>query len=74
MEMGAGFPEQFISMLRVNNAGSPRRGKSLAMANERRISEFVEAAANMRRLCGSRGAGGRQDALIAGEAVGPRMR
>ena len=35
---------------------------------------FVEAAANMRRLFGSRGEGSRQDVLIAEEADGPLVR
>ena len=42
------------------------------MASRRKSPEFEDAAANMRRLFGSRGGSGRQDALCTEGAVGPR--
>ena len=41
------------------------------MPSSRESLEFDEAAANTRRLFGSRGGSGRQDVLITEEAVGP---
>ena len=69
METGAGFPEQFISTLSMDNAGLPRKEKSLVMASNHKSLESGEVAANMRRSLGSRGGGGRQDVLITEEAV-----
>ena len=71
METGAGYPKQVASLLRMHNAGLPRQEKSPAMASSRRNLRFAEAAANMRRLFGSRGGGGRQEAWIPEEANGP---
>ena len=71
MEMGAGFPGHFVSILRANNAGSPRQGKALVMASSRTGLKFEEASAHMRRLSGSRGDKGRQDVLFTEEASGP---
>ena len=71
MEMGTGFPEQFASILRMGNAGSPRQEKSLVMASSRKSLKFEKVAANMRRLLGSRGECSRRDAQISGEADGP---
>ena len=70
MGMGDGFPGKFISILRAGNAGLPRRGKSLVMASSHKSLKFDGAAANMRRLFGSRGWSRRQDVLVAEEAVG----
>ena len=71
MEMGPGFPDQFISILRMHNAALPRQEVSLVMASSRERLKFEEVAANMRRLFGSRSRIGRQYALITEEAVGP---
>ena len=71
MEMRAGFPGQFASILRMHNAGLPRREKSPVMASSHNGLRSVEVAANMRRLSGSRGGGGRQDAPITEKADGP---
>ena len=71
MEMGAGFPEQLISTLRMNNVGLTRRGKSLMMASCQKSLKFEKVAANTRRLFGSRGNGGLQAVLITEEAVEP---
>ena len=70
--MGAGFPERFVSILRMVTAGLPRREKSLVMAICRRSCKIDDAPAAMRQLSGSRGGGGRQDALSTKEAAEPR--
>ena len=36
MEMGTGLPEQFASILRPHNAGSPRQEKSLVAATSQK--------------------------------------
>ena len=71
METGAGFPEQFASLLRTHNAGLPRQEKSPMMAGNRRSPMFEEVAANVRRLFGSRGGGSRNSAMVTEEANGP---
>ena len=55
MEMGAGFPEPFASILRMQNAGHPRQEELLALASSQKILKFADAVANMRRLFGSYG-------------------
>ena len=62
METGAGFPEQFVATLRMNNAGLPRKEESLVMAIRHKSLKSKDVAANARRSFGSRGGGGRQDA------------
>ena len=71
LEMGAGFPEHCISVLRRYHAVRPGRGTTLVMASSRRSLMLHEVAANVRRLFGSRGGGGRQDVLITEEAFRP---
>ena len=72
-EMDAGFPGQFVSMLRRTICLDlrARQEKSSVMASSHMGEKFDEAAARMRRLCGSRGGSGHQDASITGEVVGP---
>ena len=72
MEMGTGYPERFVSTLRMENAALSRHEQSLVMAICRRSLRFEDASANMRRLFGSRGGGSRQDDLFSGEAAEPR--
>ena len=50
LEMGAGFPGQRVSTLRVINAGLRRREKSLVMASCRESLKFEDASAGARRL------------------------
>ena len=71
METGAGFPEQFVSISRANNAGLPRQEKSLVIASSRKCLWFEEASARARRLFGSRGETGRQGVFSTDEASGP---
>ena len=71
VEMGAGFPERFVSILRMSYAGVPRQEKSLVMASSHKSLKFEDASANMRRLSGSRGGKGRKDVLLAEAADGP---
>ena len=70
MEMSMGFPEQFVSISTVNNAGLPRQVKSLVMASSQKRLKFEGASAHMRRLFGSRGDRGRQDGVLTGEGNG----
>ena len=69
MEMGAGFPGQFVSILRMDNAALSRREKSLVMASCHDSLRFEGASASTRELFGSRGGGRRQGALLVEEAV-----
>ena len=71
MEMGAKFPEWFISKVRTSSAELPLKEKSPVMASCRKGLKFDVAAVNARRLFGSRGSGGRQDVLITEEAIEP---
>ena len=75
MEMGAGFLEQSVSMLRMGNAALSHHQKSLAPASCHKSLEFEGASAYSRRLLGSRGSGSgsRQDALFAEEVADPRV-
>ena len=52
METDAGFPGQFVSILRVGEAGLPRREESLVMASSHKSFKFDVAAANVRWLFG----------------------
>ena len=69
--MGAGFPEQFISISRTSYAELPRQEKSLVMSSSHKSLKSEKAAANMRRLFGSREEEGRQEALLTDEAGEP---
>ena len=73
MEMGAGSPEQFASIFRVDNAALSHREKSFVIASCHAGLEFEGASANLRRLSGSRGSGGGQDTFLAEEAGGPHV-
>ena len=69
MAMGAGSPEQFISILRMDDAALSRQEKPLVMASCHKSLRFEDASANMPRLFGLRGGGSRQDALLTEEAA-----
>ena len=69
MEMGAALPEQFASVLRMDNAALSREEKSLVRARWYTSMQFGDASANMRSLFGSRGSGRRQDAMLTEEAA-----
>ena len=68
---GAGFPEQFVSIQRMQDAGLYCDEKSLALASSQKNPKFVDVAANMRRLSGSCAWAVRQDVLVAENADGP---
>ena len=63
-EMGAGSPDHFASIFRVDNAALPRHEKSLVVATCHKSLRIEGASANLRRLFDSRGSGSRQDALL----------
>ena len=69
MVMAAGSPWRFASILRMNNAGLPRREKSLVIASCYKGLRFEDLSANMRRRFGSRGRGSRQDAPFSEETA-----
>ena len=71
--MGAGYPDQIASILRMDNAALSRQEKSLLMAICHTSLWFADASANMRRLFVSRGIERRQDAMISRKAVEPRV-
>ena len=58
--MESGFPEEFVCILRMQNAPSPKNGKSV-LASVRGPMMFPAAARQMRRLFGSCGRAARQD-------------
>ena len=70
MGMGAGFPEQAVSILRMQTAGPSRQEKSPAPASGHESLRFVDVAANLRRLFGSCGDMDRQDVMVTEEADG----
>ena len=70
MEMGAGFPESFVSIRRMQNAALSHREKSLEPASVRESLKFTDAAASMRRFFGSCGSAARHDILITEDADG----
>ena len=72
MEMGASCPDQFASILRMDNAALSRHEKSLVVASYYESLRFGYASANLRRLLGSRASGSRRDALLSEEAAEPR--
>ena len=47
MEIGAGVPDQSVSILRMQNSGLPRQEESLASGSSQKSLKFVDAAANM---------------------------
>ena len=71
-EMGAGFPGQFVSMWRMDNAALFRHEKSLVMKPCYKSLRPEDVSANVRRLFGSRESGSRQDALLTEEAAESR--
>ena len=68
MKTGTGFPEQFTSISRMHYAGLSRQEKSPEMVTSQTRLKFIEVAAYMRRLFGTR-----RDVLIAQEADKPSM-
>ena len=71
IDMGAGFPGQFVTILCMQNAGHYRQEKSLARASSQKSLKLVDVAANMRRLFGSCGRAARRDILATEAADGP---
>ena len=71
MEMGAGFPGQLASMLRLDAAAQSLHEKSSIMASCHISLRFDDASADLRTLLGSRESGSRKDALLSEEAAEP---
>ena len=73
MAMGAGFPEEFVSSLLVQNTASSENDMSPVWARVQGAMAFAEAAKQMRRLFGKCGSAAREDVLVAADA-GPYWR
>ena len=58
----------------MQNAALSRQDMSLVLASAQKRLDFMDVAATMRRLCGSRGGAARQDFLIAADAGDARKR
>ena len=71
MAMGAGSPEQFVSILCVQNAGLSRRERSLVLPSSQEGLKFADVAANMRGLFGSFGGAVREGVLVTETVDGP---
>ena len=71
--VGAGSPEQLASVLCMGKGALSRHEKSLVTASCHRCPRFEDGSANLRRLFGPRGRGGRQGALLTEEAARPRQ-
>ena len=67
MIMGCGFPGEFVSVLRMQNAALAKNERTLVLASVRSTLAFPEVSAHVRRLFGSRGQATRQDALVAAD-------
>ena len=67
MLLGIGVPDEFVSVLRMQNAALPKNGKTFALASFRDALAFPEASAQMRRLFGPRGYASRRDVLVAAD-------
>ena len=71
MEIGAGFPGAFVSILGMQNAAPSQHEKSLVLARTQKSLDSLEVAATMRRLFGGREGAARQDVLITDDAEEP---
>ena len=70
MEAYAGFPEQFIAIWRMQNAGLLRRERPLVLASGQKSLKFMDVAESMRRLSGSCDGAPRQDVFITDDTDG----
>ena len=68
MVSGGGFPNEFVSILHMQNASFSKYGKSLVSANIQSTLPFAAAAKQMRRLVDSCANSDRQDVSIASDA------
>ena len=64
-DMGAGFPDEFVSVLCITNASLSKNEKQLIMASVGSSLSFVHVAAQMRRLFGNIGSSRDMDVLLA---------
>ena len=67
MIMGGGFPDEFVSVLRMQNAALTKNEKTLVLASLRNFLSLQSAPAQMRRLFGPCGYASRQDVLVAAD-------
>ena len=64
MAMGGGFPAEFVSILRMQNASLGGTDAEQVSASIRGALAFAAAAKQMRRLFGSCGSAARQDVSV----------
>ena len=67
MAMGSGLPDEYVPILRMQNAGLPNNDKPQALASIRNTLAFPQASRQMCRLFGPRGSEARQDVLLAAD-------
>ena len=65
--LDCGFPGEFVSVLRMQNAALAQNERTLVLASVRSTLAFPEVSAHVRRLFGSRGQATRQDAPMAAD-------
>ena len=73
MVMGRGFPDEFVSILRMQAAPLSKNGKFLALARIQKKLALPVAAHQMRRLFGPHGNAARQDVYRAARAATRRV-
>ena len=65
MSMGTGFPDEYVSVLCLQNASLSKHERQLVMAGVGSSFNFLNVTAQMRRLFGNVGSLQNQDALVA---------
>ena len=65
MAMGAGFPDEFASVLCMQNASLSKNERQLVIASVGASLSFAQVAAQMRRLFGNIGSSRNMDVLVA---------
>ena len=63
MIIGSGFPDEFVAVLRMQNAAPTKNEKTLVLASVGNTLAFQSVSAQMRRFLGS----SRQDVLVAAD-------
>ena len=69
MSMGAGFPDEYVSVLCLQNANLSKNERQLVMARVGSAFNFTTVTAQMRRLFGNVGSTANQDALVMEDAI-----
>ena len=64
---GGGFPDEFVSVLRMQNTVLSKNGKTFSLDSLRNTLASPEVPAETRRLVGPRGYASRQDAFVSAD-------